>query len=169
MNPLFSKLITHRNTSILACVLISIVILDLFILPHSSKTEILGNSTVDRQKEKNDTYHVYYFITRDNNQYKVPQYLYNTILVGDTFTVAKTPVFKRNASVQWCKENRCYKMNIGIFNAQTVSYWLIGILLCVSLLFSLNMVSFKKSRFKTYNYIILGASVGIFIVYAFFS
>ena len=151
-----------RPEAIASFILISFLIIDLLLLPKIQKIEILDNGTIETSRtDPNDSYESYILLTKEKHRYVVPEYIFNTILIDDEFTIHKTFLFRRTAKISWCKDEYCYIQNIGTFNSHSISYYLLGAILVLSLLVSLGLLKLKSVN----SFILLGLSVGVFIFY----
>lgn len=139
---------------------------DTFLLPKTKMMEVLDNGTTERTRTSSSKgYHSYYFLTTAGNKYHVPEYLYNAVLIGDTFQVHKSLLFRKPVQLSWCrKDGRCYTFDIGVINSNYIGYGVMGYLIIYPLLVLLGIVKITPNK-KTNVYICFTVALGTLIFY----
>jgi len=126
--------------AVLTLILLTLLVLDLFILEKKRVADIIDNGTIDVTYDKSEgAEDKYYLITKTRKHIKVSRQLFNEILIDDTVYISTTPLFSRPARLSWCHESNCYIQNINPFNMGYFSDILLAVLLGVSLLRLLNL------------------------------
>ncbi|AXY72897.1 hypothetical protein D3H65_02455 [Paraflavitalea soli] len=132
---------THRILIWLSLAIGIMITSDNFLLPKHQQMEVLDNGTTSRTRTEVDSWLTYFFLTKAGNKYKVPEYLYNAVLIGDTFQIQKTLLCRRPARLSWCeKEGRCYISDIGTINGNYWGYGVMAYLIIHSLLMTLGII-----------------------------
>ena len=151
-------LFSHKIVPHIAFMLTAILILDLFVFPKRESREVVDNRTFEKKRNPGD----YYLITRNGNMYRVPKYLFNTILIDQEIGIYKTVLFGRYVKISWCEVDRtCHIQNTGPFNSFGVEYLLLGGLCLASLLSASGILKIHTIN----NYVLFFFSAGAFAYY----
>ena len=132
--------------------------------------EILDNGTTEKTRTKaTSSYRSYYFLTKAGNKYHVPESLYNAVLIGDSFYIYKTLIFRKPVRLSWCEEDsRCYIMAIGVINGNYFGYGVMGYLIIYPLLVILGLLRIATSGKQTNVFFCFAISLGTLAFYLFY-
>jgi|GEM_PF-1264537 len=158
---------THRILIWLSLALGIIMTSDSFILPQHRQAEVLDNGRTESIKQKSSRAHPsYYFLTKAGNKYHVNEYLYGAVLIGDTFQIYKSLVFRRPVGLSWCqKDGQCYRADIGLINGHYLSYGVMAVLILYPLLVLLGVLKITTSGKQTYVYLCFILALGTLTYY----
>lgn len=162
-----ANLTTYRILTWISLVSGIIITSDNFIFPQHEKTEVLDNGTTERTRTKvTRSYDSYYFLTKAGNKYHVPEYLYNAVLIGDTFQIHKTLIFRKPVRLSWCNtDGRCYTIDIGTINGNYLGYGVMAYLIIYPLLVLLGVLKFTTSGKQADVYMCFTVALGTLLFY----
>jgi hypothetical protein len=141
-------------------VLNGIIILDSFLLAPVQRDEIYkmrSSVTSWGGYRLYRTYSTDYLVTQSGHRYQLPDHCWIHRTENDSVTIGLTRLLRRPATVSWCEEGGCYKVDIGIISGSYFSL----VPLSITTLLALIVACFPSFRSQQWRETYLCAAICI--------
>lgn len=148
-------------------IVLLLVTVDLFILPNKEIYDVVSDGSIDDVRPMNSrSYGIYYLVGESKEKYKVHEYLYYTILIGNPIVIYETTLFKRRIAISWCnKDENCFTAKIHPLISYPASVGLVILCLTLNALILIRVIKVKTSKASINNVFLQAICVGILVYY----
>lgn len=140
---------------------------DLFMLSNTEIYDVVSDGTIEDVRPYNShSYGIYYLVGESKEKYKVHEYLYNIILIGNPIVIYETRLFKRRIAISWCdKDENCFTAKIHPLNSYTVNVGLIMVCLTLNACIFIGIIKVRTSKASINNVFLQAICIGILVYY----
>ena len=138
-------------------VLNGLIILDSLLLAPVQKDEIYKMRSSVMTHGGYRTYHSYstdYLVTQSGHRYRLPDHCWIHRTENDSISIGLTRLFGRPATVGWCEDAGCYKVDIRMVS----NNYLVLAPLCITTLLALIIACFPSLRSQWWRETYLGVA-----------